>query len=272
MNRSIYLSLSVGVLVLFFLACDKGRQEPKPSPQPPSDTGSIKPTLPEPIGSSPAEAADKGLAIFKKVSRQPETYAIGGFGSIEEVEKATLGAPFATYWVHCNFISSEGQTKPLTEHILRTQNTFPVLVGNRIRSVIYVDGPPGKKDLTAEAKHASKDWHVSGMGDAQLIALFDTAAAYMPKDTNFRTKDILVKFPSAYMAFRASGIGERDEVLPLGITGKIPCFDGKQTPLTWPALRKQLSACQAVKDACAETPQAAPSAPAPKGSEPKSAK
>jgi hypothetical protein len=273
MNRLTDLRfLSLGVLALSLLACDAGRKDPKPVPQPPSDSSSTKPKLPEPIGTSPAEAADKGLAIFKDMSSHPETYAIAGFGSIEEVEKATLGAPFMTHWVQCKIVSSADQGTPLAEHILRTQATYPVLADNRLRSVIYVDGLPGKKDQVVEAKPGSDNWQVSGMGDAQLIAFFDTAAAYMPKDTNSRAKDILVKFPAAYLAFRASGLGENDYAIPLGASGKIPCFDGKQTPMTWPALRKRLSTCKQVMDACKENPQVGTSAPAPKGSEPKSAK
>ncbi len=244
-----------------FSACI--HKKPCPEPKPPDRVTKV-----DFRGESSKAAATKGLEDFKRISSSPETFAIGGFVSVDEVKLAQLGNPVQSITLSCKSVLDSGDTTALQSFIQNRSSLFPVEVRNPkndkrgIRSAIYIDS-------IVDSTSKGKPYLVSQMGDANLVPLFDTAITKFSKDPlekGVRESFLLVKIPGAQAILCATGLSEKDMVFPVGLHNALPCIDTVRAPMTWGDLRRRLSQCTQLDSVCADNsnlyPSSGPATPA----------
>lgn len=211
-------------------------------------------SLPEPFGHTPEEAALKGLEVFKNMSRNTQTYAINGFGSMAEVDQVQLGSAFMTYWLDCKAFTPESQGKSLPSLVIRSQVAMMVKVKGKGRSILYLDSLPEEPEGHAGEGH----WVVTGMGDARLTGFFNGSAGHFAQARGKRERDFLVKAPGAGLMLRATGLDPDDQVFALGPQNDLPCLGKMSGPQSWAYVLSALATCQEVQAACNTASQMTP--------------
>jgi hypothetical protein len=107
---------------------------------------------------SETTAAQHGLATLRQVVNAGN-YASLGFESPDEVRKATLGEPLQVYQVRLDALRAfTGQANPETLLVDIRRNLYPVKVGDRVATSIFVMG-------------SREGWRASELGNAAVARL-----------------------------------------------------------------------------------------------------
>jgi len=129
-----------------------------------------------------ASAAQEGLATFQKVIND-KNYAALGFGSPDEVRRATLGQPLPIFRVGLDALNaSTPQTNPNTLLVDARRRLYPVEVDRRVATSIFVT-------------QASDGWRATDLGSAAVARAV----------TRYRTEpsDFIVHVPALKVYFVA---------------------------------------------------------------------
>jgi hypothetical protein len=119
--------------------------------------GGCQMSQPRPSNNETA-AAQHGLATLKQVVNA-SNYAALGFNSVDEVRQATLGEPLQVFRVRLDALRAfTGQTNPETLLVDIRRNLFPVKVGDRVATSIFVLG-------------SRQGWRASELGNAAVARL-----------------------------------------------------------------------------------------------------
>jgi hypothetical protein len=122
-----------------------------------------------PPSATAAAAAQEGLATFQRVINA-NNYAALGFGSPDEVRRATLGEPLPIFRVGLDALrASTEQTNPSTLLIDARRSLYPVEVDRRVATSIFVT-------------QASDGWRATDLGTA---AVARAVTRYRSRPTDF---------------------------------------------------------------------------------------
>ncbi len=134
-----YAFVLIAAMVCLLGACQTARTEPPPHTR-------------------PGTAAKEGLATLKHVVNASNYVALG-FTSPEEVRQATLGEPMQIFGVRLDALSKfTGQASPDTLLVDTRRSLFPVSVGERVATSIFVT-------------HAKDGWRANELGNAAVAQL-----------------------------------------------------------------------------------------------------
>jgi hypothetical protein len=119
--------------------------------------GGCQTSQPRPSNSQQT-AAQHGLATLRQVVNAGN-YAALGFESVDEVRQATLGEPLQVYQVRLDALRAfNEQTNPETLLVDIRRDLYPVKVGDRVATSIFVTG-------------AREGWRASELGNAAVARL-----------------------------------------------------------------------------------------------------
>lgn len=119
--------------------------------------GGCQTSQPRPTASQ-TRAAEHGLATLRHVVNAGN-YASLGFESEDEVRRATLGEPLQVFQVRLDALRAfTGQTDPETLLVDIRRTLYPVKVGDRVATSIFVTG-------------AREGWRASELGNAAVARL-----------------------------------------------------------------------------------------------------
>lgn len=119
--------------------------------------GGCQTSQPRPSNSQ-ATAAQHGLATLRQLVNAGN-YASLGFDSLDEVRQATLGEPLQVYRVQLDALRAfTDKTDPETLLVDIRRNLYPVKVGDRVATSIFVTG-------------SREGWRASELGNAAVARL-----------------------------------------------------------------------------------------------------
>jgi hypothetical protein len=131
--------IAIVAMACFLGGCQTTHSQPRPQP-------------------SQSGAAQGGLATLKQVVNAGN-YAALGFASLDEVRQATLGEPLQVYQVRLDALRTfTGATDPDTLLVDIRRNLYPVRVGERVATSIFVMG-------------TRDGWRTSELGNAAVAQL-----------------------------------------------------------------------------------------------------